>query len=84
MKLAASFSPLQDIYLSLIYALSPTLKALWRNPWLLLKPLDIRRIYMAHLWIPFGDGVDENGKAVKEELIPDNARGVVFDIGAGW
>ncbi|CCM00218.1 uncharacterized protein FIBRA_02246 [Fibroporia radiculosa] len=38
---------------------------------------------MSHLWIPFGDGIDENARPVKENLITPNARGVVLDIGAG-
>ncbi|KAG6908047.1 hypothetical protein DXG01_006409 [Tephrocybe rancida] len=38
---------------------------------------------MAHIWVAFAAGTDEGGRPVKEKLIPQNATGVVLDIGAG-
>lgn len=38
---------------------------------------------MSHVWVSFGDGLDEGGRPVKEGLITPHAYGVVLDIGAG-
>ena len=72
-----------QLWFSLRIAFFPTLKAICKSPSLLLRPRDISRIVMAHVWKPFGDGLDENGRSVKQSLIPPNAHGVVLDIGAG-
>ncbi|KAI0660195.1 S-adenosyl-L-methionine-dependent methyltransferase [Cubamyces menziesii] len=72
-----------QLWFSLRIAFFPTLKAICKSPSLLLRPRDISRIVMAQVWKPFGNGLDENGRSVKQSLIPPNARGVVLDIGAG-
>ncbi|KAG6887095.1 hypothetical protein C0992_000775 [Termitomyces sp. T32_za158] len=38
---------------------------------------------MAHVWAAYAAGADEAGRPVKEKLLPQNAVGVVLDIGAG-
>jgi hypothetical protein len=83
MKLSAAFSLLQDIYLAFATAFLPTLQAVWLSPSLLFHPRELSRTFMSYVWILFGDGVDMNARPVKEGLIRPNARGVVFDIGAG-
>lgn len=83
MKLAAAFSLLTDFRFAIQTAFLPTLYTLLRSPSLLLKPTAVSRLFMARVWHEFGQFVDENGKPVKEELIPPNAHGVVLDIGAG-
>ena len=72
-----------DFATCLQIALWPTLLAVARNPFVLLRPLEIRRIFMYHVWTLYGDGVDENTKALKQDLLQQNAYGVVLDIGAG-
>ncbi|KAK1231004.1 hypothetical protein PQX77_005891 [Marasmius sp. AFHP31] len=39
---------------------------------------------MFHLWGAFSNGVDENTRPIKEELIRANSQGVVLDLGAGF
>jgi hypothetical protein len=38
---------------------------------------------MAHVWGTFGPGMDSGMGELKEELIGKNAKGIVFEIGAG-
>ncbi|KZT00122.1 S-adenosyl-L-methionine-dependent methyltransferase [Laetiporus sulphureus 93-53] len=57
--------------------------AILRDPLLLFRLAALSSLFMAKVWVTFGDGIDENGRPVKERLIPGNARGVVLDIGAG-
>ena len=83
MKLSAAFSILVDLRIVIQIAFMPTFYAVLGSPSLLLRPRVLSRIFMAKLWIVFGNGVDENGRAVKEQLITPNAYGVVLDIGAG-
>ncbi|KAI0367926.1 hypothetical protein BV20DRAFT_970034 [Pilatotrama ljubarskyi] len=83
MKLSAAFSLLTDLRLAIGTAFMPTLSALWTSPSLLWHPREISRIFMAHVWKLFGNGVDEGGRPVKQTLIPANAYGVVLDLGAG-
>ncbi|KAI0667412.1 hypothetical protein C8Q78DRAFT_1071854 [Trametes maxima] len=83
MKLAAAFGLLTDLRFAVQAAFIPTLRAVFSSPSLLLHPHKVSRIFMAHVWKVFGNGVDENARPVKESLIPTNAYGVVLDIGAG-
>ena len=83
MKLSAAFSILVDLRFGIQAAFMPTLYAVLDSPSLLLRPSDFSRIFMANLWATFGNGVDENGRGVKQQLITLNAYGVVLDIGAG-
>lgn len=63
--------------------LLPTIRALLHEPSLILRPRAISHIFMTNVWAVMGAGIDENSRAVKEALLPANARGVVLDIGAG-
>ncbi len=72
-----------DLQRSMGVALIPTLKAILREPMLVFKPLEVRRVYMAHLWTVYGDGIDEGSREEKEKLLRANVRGIVFDLGAG-
>ena len=83
MKISNAFSLLTDLRFAITIALSPTLKDIFHNPSLLFRPQSLSRVFMAHLWVVFGDGIDQNSKDVKKHLITPNAYGSVLDIGAG-
>jgi hypothetical protein len=38
---------------------------------------------MSHVWNAAGNAIDEGGRDVKTNLIPENAYGTILDIGAG-
>ena len=84
MKLSAAFSILLALRAMIQVAFMPTFYAVLGSPSVLLRPRVISRIFMAKLWIVFGNGVDENSRAIKQQLITPNAYGVVLDIGAGY
>jgi len=75
--------PLPDIWAALKAAILPTFRDIIRSPSLLLSPTEISRLFMAHVWVIFADNVDQAAKSTKQALIPQNAYGVVLDIGAG-
>ena len=83
MKLAAALSLLQDILEAVPPAVIPTVWAIIQSP-SLIRPSALSRLFFANLWVPLGNGVNENNRAVKESLIIPNAYGVVLDIGAGY
>jgi hypothetical protein len=83
MRFLDALGILQDIWLTITFAFMPTLKDVWKQPSLLLHPITLSRVYMSHLWIPFGDGVNGNAKDSKQRLITPHATGVVLDAGAG-
>jgi len=83
MKLSAAFSLFSDLRFAVQTALWPTIVTLWRNPFLLFRPRVLSQTFMSHLWVVFGNGVDENGRPVKRKLITPYAVGVVLDLGAG-
>jgi len=83
MKLSNGLSLLIDLRFAITVALLPTLKDVFRNPTLLLRPQTLSRVFMANLWVVFGDGTDLNAREVKNDLITPNAYGSVLDIGAG-
>ncbi|OSD00414.1 hypothetical protein PYCCODRAFT_1479292 [Trametes coccinea BRFM310] len=83
MKLSAAFSLLADLRFAIRAAFVPTLSAIFKSPLLLIRPSELSRIFMSHVWTVFGNGVDENARPVKQSLIPGNAYGVVLDLGAG-
>jgi len=83
MKLSAAFSILLDLHFAIQIAFMPTLYTVLDSSSLLLRPSVLSRIFMAKLWIVVGNGVDTNGRPVKQQLITPNAYGVVLDIGAG-
>lgn len=72
-----------DLHRSMGIALLPTLKAIVKDPLLIVKPLEVRRMYMAHVWSVYGDGIDESSKREKEKVVRANASGIVLDMGAG-
>jgi hypothetical protein len=83
MKLAAAFALLPDLFLALKAAFLPTCRVVLRSPILLFYPATISRLLMANVWTIFGSLVDEGSRTVKQDLITQNAYGVVLDIGAG-
>lgn len=83
MKLSNALGLVGQIRFTLSLALIPTLKAIFWRPILLFRPGEVSRIFMSHVWVPFGDGIDENEKEAKTALIAPHAEGVVLDIGAG-
>ncbi|KAF9476117.1 hypothetical protein BDN70DRAFT_882821 [Pholiota conissans] len=83
MKLSNALGPLDGIWFNITTALPPTLKAVLRNPTLLLSPSKISQVYMSNLWMVYADGIDGNAKSDKETLITPHAHGVVLDLGAG-
>lgn len=83
MKLSAALGIVQHLCGVVQAALPPTLKALWHTPALFFSPITISSLFMAHVWTFMADGVDENTRAVKDNLITPNAYGVVLDLGAG-
>ncbi len=82
MKLGNALAILVDLRYAIQTAIWPTFSATFRKPILLLNPVQLSRIFMAHVWTLFGNPTDENGRDVKNILL-SNATGVVIDIGAG-
>ncbi len=83
MKLSEAFGLFTDLRIAIQIAFWPTLVNIWHSPLLLLQPHKLSQVFMAHVWLVFGKGVDENGKSVKEALITPHATGVILDLGAG-
>ena len=83
MKVSSAFGLLTDLWLAFREALLPTIYAIFKSPMILVRPHELSRIFMAHVWKLFGPGIDENSREIKEALIRPNATGVVLDIGAG-
>jgi hypothetical protein len=83
MRFVDSLSILWDMFAAFRFGMFPTLHDVLHSPGLLLSPRELRRVFMAHLWVPFSQGIDENSKTIKEALITPNAHGTVLDIGAG-
>jgi hypothetical protein len=84
MKLSNALSLLTDLRFAITIALLPTLRDVFHNPSLLVRPQALSRVFMAHLWVVYGDGADHRSRDVKHHLINPNAYGSVLDIGAGW
>ncbi|TRM59778.1 S-adenosyl-L-methionine-dependent methyltransferase [Schizophyllum amplum] len=83
MNFSAILGLLTDLYLAFKFALVPSLLDTARQPSLLIRPIALSRIFMAHVWTAFGPGVDENSRLEKQKLITPYAHGVVLDAGAG-
>lgn len=83
MKLSKALSLLTDLRLAIKIALLPTLRDVFREPTLLVRPQAFSRVFMAHLWMVYGEGSDTRSRDVKNHLIKPNAYGSVLDIGAG-
>ena len=83
MKLYNAFGvPLRLVYIVRV-ALLPTLREVFRAPWLLLHPIELSRLSMSFVWGLIGKGMDEACREIKTALITPHAHGVVLDIGAG-
>ena len=76
-----------DFFFGLFRAIQPawlpTLVAVLNTPSLFLKPREVSRIFMGHVWEVYGDGVDQRTQKPKEDLVTPRAYGIVLDIGAG-
>ncbi|KZT36785.1 hypothetical protein SISSUDRAFT_988681 [Sistotremastrum suecicum HHB10207 ss-3] len=83
MKLKDILSPLLDIRAALSFALLPFLITVIKNPFLLLHPSKLSRLFFSLLWTPFSEGVDSAARSAKQGLVTPYAYGVVLDIGAG-
>ncbi|KAI0739629.1 hypothetical protein C8Q80DRAFT_1199847 [Daedaleopsis nitida] len=83
MKISKAFAIVEDLRLAVQAAFVPTVLAMLRSPLLIIRPHEVSRIFMSHVWKAFSDGIDQGGRPVKEELIRANAKGIVLDIGAG-
>ena len=84
MKLSDALSLLTDLRLAISIAILPTLRDVFRNPTLLVRPQALSRVFMAHLWLVLGEGADLGSRDIKNDLINTNAYGSVLDVGAGW
>ncbi|OJT06774.1 Methyltransferase-like protein 7B [Trametes pubescens] len=82
MKLSAAFSILLQLRSAIWAGFAPTLSAIVRNPSLLWHPSELSHTFMAHVWKVYGNGADLRGRPAKQALLPENATGVVLDIGA--
>jgi len=82
MKLSAAFGLISDLRAAIRVATLPTLKAVFREPSLVLRPASLSRIFMAAVWAAFAAPTDEGARPAKLKLIP-HATGAVLDIGAG-
>ncbi|KAJ6581360.1 hypothetical protein B0H19DRAFT_1114850 [Mycena capillaripes] len=82
MKLSAAFSLVSDLRAAFHVATLPTLKAICREPSLVLRPASLSRTFMAAVWTAFAAPTDEGARPAKLTLIP-YATGAVLDIGAG-
>ncbi|KAJ6621340.1 hypothetical protein B0H10DRAFT_2432374 [Mycena sp. CBHHK59/15] len=83
MKFSASFGLIADLRAAIGVATLPTLRAIWREPSLVLRPTALSRTFMAAVWAAFAAPTDEGARAAKLKLISPHARGAVLDIGAG-
>ncbi|KAJ7814732.1 hypothetical protein B0H14DRAFT_3111912 [Mycena olivaceomarginata] len=61
----------------------PTLKAICREPSLIIRPTALSRTFMAVVWDAFAAPTDKSARPTKLALISPHARGAVLDIGAG-
>ena len=84
MKLSNALSLLSAVQQAISIAILPTLRDVYRNPTLLVKPQALSRVFMAHLWVVVGEGADLGSRDNKNQLITPNAYGSVLDVGAGW
>jgi len=83
MKISSIIAPANDLRLAIQHAILPSLKAIFFQPSILFHPHTLSELFMAYVWIAFGDGIDEGGGSVKRALITQHAHGVVLDLGAG-
>ncbi|KAJ6518632.1 S-adenosyl-L-methionine-dependent methyltransferase [Mycena sanguinolenta] len=82
MKISASLGLLSDLRAAIRVATLPTLKAVYFEPSLVLRPASVSRIFMAAVWNTFAAPTDQGARATKDRLI-SHATGAVLDIGAG-
>ncbi|KAI0091319.1 hypothetical protein BDY19DRAFT_697482 [Irpex rosettiformis] len=82
MKLTNALSVLVDLSYAFRVAFLPTLRDILHAPLLVFRPVQLSRLFMAHVWVFIGNTTDECYSSVKSGLLPD-AHGVVLEIGAG-
>ncbi|KAJ7449570.1 hypothetical protein FB451DRAFT_1343134 [Mycena latifolia] len=83
MKFSLNFELISDLSAAFGVATLPTIRAICRQPTLVLRPTEISRIFMAAVWTAFAAPTDEGARPTKLALISPHATGVVMDIGAG-
>jgi hypothetical protein len=83
MKLSASLGLTSDLRAAFCVATLPTLKAICREPSLIIRPTALSRTFMAVVWDVFAAPTDKSARPTKLALISPHARGAVLDIGAG-
>ncbi|KAJ7072715.1 hypothetical protein C8F01DRAFT_258718 [Mycena amicta] len=84
MKLSAVYDLFNGMRTALMFSVPAMGRALLGSPSLLFQPWVLSRVGMAAIWLPFGNGGDENSRDMKTELITSHARGCVLDIGAAY
>jgi hypothetical protein len=72
-----------DMVAVIQWGAGPTLKAIFRSPRLLFSPSEVSSIFMAALWLPFSQHIDEGARPAKAPLLTPNAYGTVLEIGPG-
>ncbi|KAJ7180524.1 S-adenosyl-L-methionine-dependent methyltransferase [Mycena filopes] len=82
MKLSSSLGLLSDLRAAVRVATLPTLRSIWLQPSLLLRPALLSKTFFSAVWAAFAAPTDEGARPTKLILIPQ-ATGVVLDIGAG-
>lgn len=82
MKFSDMISPLGNIIDTIKFGFVPTFKDVVKRPTLLFRPVTLSHTFFAHVWVTFGEYIDEGLKEYKIEL-GGKAKGVVLDIGAG-
>ena len=83
MKFSDVLEMIDTMRVALMIGLPAVLRAIFATPSLVFNPAALSRISMANIWIQFGNGSDQFGRADKKLLITPHARGVVLDLGAG-
>lgn len=82
MKFSTIIGPLMQLRYIFLRAIGPTLRDVFKEPWILFHPKRLSRLFFNHVWVCFGGLIDEGGKDTKRDLIKD-VKGSVLDIGAG-
>ncbi|THU98989.1 hypothetical protein K435DRAFT_777179 [Dendrothele bispora CBS 962.96] len=80
MKLSNIFGILLHMIEHVQIALIPTLKDIYKNPYLIFHP---SHPFFTNVWAVIGPGIDERETEMKRALVYPHARGVVLDLGAG-
>jgi hypothetical protein len=82
MKLESILSPLHHFIGLIAYGTPPTLRGLWADPIMLIKPWVWPDFFFSMIWVGLGEGMDQNHRLEKANLLK-GVSGIVLDIGAG-